>query len=261
MSTENSLSGKVAIITGAGQGIGEATALVFAKHGAKVVVVTRTEKNGQNTVDQINNAGGEAILVTGDIGNAEVVERSVEVAILQYGRVDIVVHNAASFINWPIEDYTAEDFDTIFAVNVKPCFLYTKLCAPYMRKQGAGRLLITSSVTGPKVAMHDWSCYSASKSGVNGYIRSAALELARDKITVNGVEPGYISSPQMQTLGNQEELRNMERFIPMGHAGTPEDIAYAMLFLATDEARYITGQTIVVDGGSTLPESPVFANA
>ncbi len=129
---------------------------------------------------------------------------------------------------------------------------------PLFSATGGGRLLFTSSVTGPRVAMPNTSYYAASKGGMNAFIRTAAIELARDGITVNGVEPGYILTPAMEVLADDEGQAQMAKYIPMGYIGDPADIAYAMLFLATSEARYITGQTIVVDGGSTLPESPAF---
>jgi 3-oxoacyl-[acyl-carrier protein] reductase len=133
----------------------------------------------------------------------------------------------------------------------------TQACLPHFRQQGGGRLLFTSSVTGPRVAMPGTSHYAMSKGGLNGFIRTAALEYARENITVNGVEPGYILTSAMSELGDEEELKAMGACIPQGHLGVPEDIANTMLFLASDEASYITGQTIVVDGGSTLPESQV----
>jgi 3-oxoacyl-[acyl-carrier protein] reductase len=251
------LSNKVAIVTGAGQGIGEGIATVFAEEGAKVVVATRTEKNGSETVEKIKSADGEAMLIVVDVGDADSGEQIVESTINAYGKVDIMVHNAASFLMGAIEDYTEEDMETSFSVNLKACIRLSAACLPHFKKQKSGRILITSSVTGPRVAYPGLSYYAATKSGVNGFIRNAALELARDGITVNGVEPGYIRTAAMELLTDEEGIKQMEYYIPAGHLGHVNDIAYAMLFLATEEARYITGQTIVVDGGSTLPESPI----
>lgn len=247
---------KVAIITGAGQGIGEGIATVFAEEGAKVVVATRTKKNGSETVEKIKQGGGEALLVVVDVGDENSARDIVEATIAEYGRVDIMVHNAASFLMGAIEDYTEEDMETAFSVNLKACFRLSAACIPHFKKQKSGRILITSSVTGPRVAYQGMSYYAASKGGVNAFIRNAALELARDGITVNGVEPGYIRTEAMELLTDEAGIKQMEYYIPAGHLGEPEDIAYSMLFLATEEARYITGQTIVVDGGSTLPETP-----
>ncbi|MGH8248567.1 MAG: SDR family oxidoreductase [Gammaproteobacteria bacterium] len=252
------LKGKVAIVTGSGQGIGESIAKVFADEGAKVVVATRTESRGKRTVDAIKKAGGDAMLLTVDIGDLEQARSVVDRTIKQYGRVDILVHNAASFLGGPVENYSEDDLETVLSVNLKACFRLSRACIPHMKKQGGGRLLFTSSVTGPRVAMPGTSYYAASKGGMNAFIRTASLELARDAITVNGVEPGYIHTPAMDLLADADGQKQMAKYIPLGYIGKPEDVAYAMLFLASDEAGYITGQTIVVDGGSTLPESPAF---
>ncbi|MBI2970132.1 MAG: SDR family oxidoreductase [Gammaproteobacteria bacterium] len=252
------LQNKVAIVTGAGQGIGAAIARVFANEGAKVVVATRTEARGKRTVDAITGAGGEAMLLTVDVGELAQASSVVEKTVQRYGRVDILVHNAASFLGGRLENYSEDDLETVLAVNLKACFRLSRACIPYMKKQGGGRLLFTSSVTGPRVAMPGTSYYAATKGGVNAFIRTVSLELARDRITVNGVEPGYIHTPAMDLLADAEGQKQMAKYIPLGYLGRPEDVAYAMLFLASDEAAYITGQTIVVDGGSTLPESPAF---
>ena len=252
------LQGKVAIVTGSGQGIGQAIARVFAAEGAKVVIATRTPAHGEATLKLIRDAGHEAVHFTADIGDAQQAAAVVEKAARHYGRLDILVHNAASFLGGPVESYSEEDLETVLALNLKACFRLSKACIPHLRKQGGGRLLFTSSVTGPRVAMPGTSYYAASKAGVNGFIRTAAIELARDAITVNGVEPGYIKTPAMDLLADAEGQKQMAKYVPMGYIGDPNDVAYAMLYLASDEARYVTGQTIVVDGGSTLPESPAF---
>ncbi len=252
------LKDKVAIITGAGQGIGEGIATIFAGEGAKVVVATRTEKNGRETVEQIEHAGGQAVLCVVDVGEVDSAREIVALALAEYGRVDVMVHNAASFLMGAIENFSEADMETAFSVNLKACFRLSAACIPHFRQQGGGRLLFTSSVTGPRVAMPGLAYYAASKGGVNAFIRTAALELARDHITVNGVEPGYIRTTAMELLTDEAGIREMESFIPTGHLGEPKDIACTMLFLASEEARYITGQTIIVDGGSTLPESPKF---
>ena len=251
------LTGKVAIVTGSGQGIGEGIAKVFARHGAKIVVATRSVGNGQETVDDIVAAGGEAMLVQCDVGLHEQVDAVVAETVAAYGRVDIGIHNAAIYPLHNIDDLTDEVIDQTLSVNMKAAVWLTQACVPHFRKQGGGRMIFTSSVTGPRVAMPGTSHYAMSKGGMNGFIRTAALEYARENITINGVEPGYILTAAMSALGGEEELKAMSQCIPLGKLGVPEDIAYTMLFLATDEASYLTGQTIVVDGGSTLPESQV----
>ncbi len=251
------LTGKVAIVTGAGQGIGEGIAKVFARQGAKVAVATRSAGNGQETVDDIVAAGGEAMLVQCDVGDHAQVDDVVAKTVAAYGRVDIGIHNAAVYPLHTIDELSDEVIDQTLSVNMKAAVWLTQACVPHFRQQGGGRMIFTSSVTGPRVAMPGTSHYAMSKGGMNGFIRTAALEYARDNITINGVEPGYILTAAMSALGSDEELKAMAECIPQGHLGVPEDIAYTMLFLATDEASYLTGQTIVVDGGSTLPESQI----
>ncbi|MEM7346287.1 MAG: SDR family oxidoreductase [Chloroflexota bacterium] len=252
------LQDKVVIVTGSGKGIGESIAKLFAAEGATVVVATLTAANGQATVDEIVAAGGIASLYQIDIGQVSAVQALVDDTVSRYGRLDVVVHNAGIYPHSPIETLPDEMLDQTLDVNLKACFWLTRAAVPHLRKQGGGRILITSSVTGPRVAMAGNAHYAASKGGVNGFIRTAALEFAKDNITVNGVEPGFITTAAMLEAGYDEEVKSLEQYIPMGKMGDPEDIAHPMLFLASDEARYITGQTIIVDGGSTLPESPVF---
>jgi 3-oxoacyl-[acyl-carrier protein] reductase len=255
------LKGKVALVTGAGQGIGEGIARCFAKAGASVLIATRTAANGQQVADSIVKEGGIASLLRTDIGKHEEANRAVAHAVDTYGHLDIVVHNAAVYPVIPIEQLSDEDLDRTLSVNLKAGFWLIQAALPHLRKRGGGRILFTSSVTGPNVAMPGTAHYAASKSGMNGLIRTAALEYARENITVNGVEPGYILTPAMAALGTEEEIAAMAKCIPLGKLGAPRDIANTMLFLASDEAAYITGQTIVVDGGSTLPESPIVLDA
>ena len=252
------LKDKVAIVTGGGQGIGRGIARVFAAEGARVMIATRTEKHGRSAVEEIAKAGGKAALCVADVGLLEDIKRAVADTIATFGQVDIMVHNAASFLGGPVEAYSETDMETVFAINLKACFRLSAECIPHFKRQKWGRLLFTSSVTGPRVAMPGTSYYAATKGGINAFIRTVALEVARDGITVNGVEPGYIRTAAMELLADEAGMAQMAKYIPLGYMGAPEDIAYAMLYLASDEARYVTGQTICIDGGSTLPESPVF---
>lgn len=253
------LQGRVALVTGGGRGIGAAIAQVFAEAGASVLIANRTGSAGEEVAAALRARGLAVQALACDIGRHDEAARAVAEAVRAFGALDIVVHNAAVNPWAAIEAMTDEQLEQTLAVNLKACFWLTQSALPHLRARGGGRLLFTSSVTGPRVAMPGSAHYAASKSGVNGFIRSAALEYAREGITVNGVEPGYIAKKGGSLLSNPEKAARIARHIPAGTLGAPEDIAYAMRFLASPAARYITGQTIVVDGGSTLPESPIFA--
>ncbi len=249
------LAGRVAIVTGSGRGIGRGIAERFAAEGARVCVATRTASAGEETVAAIHAAGGEAFLVAGDVGRMEVLEEIVGASVVRWGGLDIVVHNAAAFPFHRIVELPEDALEETLAVNLKAAFRLARLAVPYLERSRAGRLLFTSSVTGPRTAIPGLGHYAASKAGLNGFIRAAGLELARKGITVNGVEPGLIRTPALLTLGTETELEAMRREIPLGRFGEPAEIACAMLFLASDEGSYVTGQTIIVDGGGQLPEN------
>ena len=252
------LARKVAIVTGSGQGIGRAIAIAFAREGAVVVIATRTAAHGQETFRLIEAEGGKAILRQVDIADHDATRAMVDEAAAACGRLDIMVHNAAAFGRCSIEEMDHETLDRLFNVNVKACFTLTQASLPHMRKQGAGRIIVTSSVTGPKVSMPGSGAYATSKAAVTGFIHTAAIELAADNITVNAVEPGYIDTPGLSGLKARFGAERIAHFIPAKRLGRPEEIAGPMVFLASDEASYITGETIVVDGGARLPESPLF---
>ena len=250
------LKEKIAIVTGAGKGIGGGIARVFGSEGARVLVVDLDEKWGSKTVDSIREAGGEASLLKADVSKEEDMTQMAKTAVERYGRIDILCNNAGIFTHMArIEEMTLEDWDTILNVNLRGTFLSVKACVPQMIKQKYGRILITSSTTGNRTAIIGLSHYAASKGGINGFIRNIALELAEHNITVNGVEPGNIITEGMLEVVGEEWIKVNEAVIPMGHLGEPADIGHAMAFLASDAAKFITGQTIVVDGGQILPES------
>ncbi len=250
------LKGKVAIVTGAGKGIGGGIARVFASEGAKVLVADVDEQWGMKTVNKIKEIGGEASYIKVDVSKKDDVELMARTAVERYGRIDILCNNAGIFTNMArIEEMTEADWDKILNVNLRGTFLAVRACVPQMIRQKYGRILVTSSTTGNRTAIIGLSHYAASKGGINGFIRNVALELAEHNITVNGVEPGNILTEGMMEVVGQEYVRMNEAVIPMGRLGEPEDIGYAMTFLASDEAKYITGQTIIVDGGQILPES------
>ncbi len=250
------LENKVALVTGAGRGIGAGIAQVFAAAGAVTAVVTRTAVHGRETVDGIKASGGLASLTEADVGHRAQAERAVAETVERHGRLDILIHNAGICPAHPIEELPDAALDETLNVNLKAAFWLVQAALPHLRKAGGARILCTSSVTGPRVAAPGLAHYAASKAGLNGFIKTAALEFAKDNITVNGVEPGYVMTPAMAAYGD-ETVKAMAALIPMQAFGQPADVANAMLFLASDAAAYITGQTIIVDGGSTLPESQV----
>ncbi|EEG08602.1 SDR family oxidoreductase [Pseudogulbenkiania ferrooxidans] len=252
---EFDFSGRVVLVTGGAQGIGRGISTTFAAHGATVAIADLQQSRADDTASELCQAGGAVYSYKADLAQREEIVALIARIVRDCGRLDVVVHNAAYFPLTPLDDITPALLERTLAVNLSALFWITQAAKPLLLPQGKGRILVTSSVTGPRVAYPGLTHYAASKAGVNGFIRSAALELARSGITVNGVEPGMIRTPAMANLGDEALNTAIARGIPLGRLGEPADIAAAMLFLASDAASYITGQTIVVDGGATLPES------
>jgi 3-oxoacyl-[acyl-carrier protein] reductase len=250
------LANRIAIVTGGGLGIGRAIARRFGAEGAKVVVGTRTARDGESAVADIRDAGGEASLVVADIGTRAEATRLVEEAVRIYGGLDILLHNAAYCPSARIEDLTDEDLDRTIDVNLKACFWLTQAALPALKqsKEG-GRILITSSISGNHAAAKGLVHYSASKAGVTGFVRNLALELGRAGITVNAVEPGMIMTEKLSAPEMAPFFAMMPPRVPVGRLGTGDDIAGAMVYLASTEASYVTGQSILIDGGIALPSS------
>lgn len=247
------LKGKVAIITGSGKGIGEAIARQFAQSGAKVIVTSRSAGDIQRVVDSINGEGGEARGITADIGTTDGVASLVDTTLGHFHRLDILVHNAGIFPYDPIEKMSDESWQKVMDVNLNSAFHLSKACLEHLKVQGSGRILFTSSIQGNRAAVPGCAHYATSKAGLNGFIKAAALEFARYKITVNGVEPGLTLTAGVEQSIAAERREKMARSVPLNRWGTPAEVAGAMVYLASDEAAYITGQTIVIDGGATLP--------
>ena len=244
---------RVAIITGASAGIGRGITHIFAQEGAKIVTASRNIEAGERLVREVKDAGGDAIFVAADISRKLDNEKVAAAALERFGRIDILVHNAGIFWEVMLDDMTEDDWDRCHNLNLKGTLFSTQAVLPAMKRQKHGRILVTSSITGPKTGMPGFAHYGATKGGVNGFVRNAAVELAPHGITVNAVEPGNILTEGLADLG-EDYLTTMTKAIPLGKLGSPEDIAYAMAFLASDEAGWITGQTLTVDGGQTLPE-------
>lgn len=248
------LRGRVAIVTGAGRGIGRAIARKLADEGARVLVADLDPQVAEETAKLVTDAGGEARPHPVDVSRAGEVERMVEAAVAAWGGLHVLCSNAGIFPSGRIESLSEADWDRVMAINLKAAFFATKAALPHLRRAGSGRIVVTASITGPITGYPGWAHYGASKAGLMGFVRSAALEVAKAGITVNAVLPGNIMTEGMREQP-AEYIRETERDIPMGHLGDPSDIADAVLFLASDEARYVTGQGIVVDGGQILPES------
>ena len=247
------LPGKVALVIGAARGIGEGIAERFVEEGAKVVIADTEVEAGRDTARRL---GG--LFVETDISRLEHAERAVSTAIDGFGGLDILMQNAGIYPWTLIENISPSEWDKVLAVNLKGTFLAARAALPHMKAKGAGRMIFTSSITGPRVTSPGHGHYSASKAGINGFIKAAALEFSGYGITVNGIEPGNILTSGMQMHRSEDFIRSMEAAVPLGRLGTPRDIANCALFLASEEASYITGTTIVVDGGQTLPEGADF---
>jgi 3-oxoacyl-[acyl-carrier protein] reductase len=245
---------KSVIVTGGSKGLGRGIARVFAGEGAKVLVVSRQQEAGEQTVGEIVAAGGTASFFSADVSSWDDVEAMVKAAVDRHGGVDVLCSNAGIFPSARVEEMTSEEWDTVNSVNLKGTFFAVKACLPQIKKSSQGRILLTSSITGPITGYPGWAHYGATKAGMLGFMRTAAIEFAVDNITINAVMPGNIMTEGLDDIG-EDYLRRMEQSIPLGRLGKPEDVAHAMLFLASHEANYITGQTLVVDGGQTLPES------
>ncbi|MGF7111552.1 3-oxoacyl-[acyl-carrier protein] reductase [Pseudomonas laurylsulfatiphila] len=254
MREDFNFSGKTVLVTGGAQGIGRAIVEAFALRGARVMIADLRLAQAQALAAQLKEQACQVEAVDIDLADATAVSRLVHGLERDWERLDILIHNAGYFPLTSFAEITPPILERTLAVNLSALFWLTQAALPMFQRQGAGCVLVTSSVTGPRVAYPGLSHYAASKAGVNGFIRNAALELACHGVRVNGVEPGMIATPAMDNLGDDQVNGDIASRVPLGRLGCAEDIAGAMLFLASDLATYITGQTIVVDGGSTLPE-------
>lgn len=244
---------RVALVIGGARGIGEAIAERFRGEGAAVVVADTEVEAGRAAAARIG-----ARFVEADISRKDHAERAVAAALDAFGGLDILVQNAAIYPWTLIEDIEPEEWDAVLGVNLRGTYLAARAAVGPMKAKRYGRMVFTSSITGPRVTSPGHGHYSASKAGINGFIKAAALEFSGYGITVNGVEPGNILTEGVKTHRTPAFIKSMEDAVPLGRLGTPKDIADAVLFLASDEAGYITGTTLVVDGGQTLPEGKDF---
>ncbi|MBU2326107.1 MAG: SDR family oxidoreductase [Alphaproteobacteria bacterium] len=243
---------RIVIVTGAAIGIGNAAARAFAALGDHVVVTDILEKQGQETVEAITAAGGSAEFHVYDVRSTDATDRLVADVEARHGRIDVIVANAGIAHRTPLAALTDEKWDLTFDIDLKGIFRLVRAAAPGMRQRRSGSIIALSSIMGVAYGWDEHVHYSAAKSGVVGLVRGLAVEMAREGVRVNGIAPGYIRTAQLLSEENSLGPAGAEKaaeFIPMGRLGTPEDIADVAAFLASDNARYMTGQVLVVDGG------------
>ncbi len=246
-----SIKGRSVVVTGASKGIGKGIARVFANQGARVMVVARGAEAAAATAKEL---GGGAQSFSADVTDFASLQAMAKATAEAFGGIDILCANAGIFPQVKIEDMDPDEWDQVLGTNLKGNFLSVKACLPYLKKSNQGRVVLTSSITGPITGFPGWAHYGASKSGQLGFMRTACIELAKYGITINAVMPGNVVTEGLEDLG-EDYLKTMAASVPLKKLGRVEDIGNAALFLASKEANYITGQTIVVDGGQTVPES------
>ena len=247
----DSLAGSTVIVTGGSKGIGKGIAKRFGKAGFNVLVVSRHLAEAEKTAGEI---GPNASAYAADVSDLDACKAMAATALERYGAIDVLCANAGIFPAAKLDVMTTADFDHVMTTNLRSTFACVSAVLPHMKGKKWGRIVVTSSITGPITGYPGWAHYGASKAGQLGFIRTAAIELAPFGITINAVMPGNIRTEGLDGLG-ADYLAKMEGSIPMKRLGSVEDIANAALFFASKEAAYITGQNIVVDGGQVLPES------
>jgi 3-oxoacyl-[acyl-carrier protein] reductase len=250
------LEGKIAIVIGAARGIGSGVVEVFLEEGARVVLVDVEEALGRATAEALA-AKGEVAFHRADTASRADMQAMVEAVLARHGRIDVLCQVAGIYPDHLIEAIAEEEWDRVLAVNLKGPFLAIQACLPAMKARRYGRIVLTSSITGPRVAFPGHAHYASSKAGMIGLIRSAALEAAPWGITVNGVEPGNVETENLRRERGPAHMELMARAVPLGRLATPREIGQACAFLASDHAAYITGTTILLDGGQILPEAKV----
>lgn len=253
------LAGKVAIVAGGTKGLGAAIAERMAGEGAKVLIAGRDEKSGAALAAKIVGAGGIAKFQRADMAELDAGPSLVATALKEWGALHILAYNAGIFPQSNLIDMPPEEWDRTMAVNLRGAMLAVKACLPEMTKRRYGRIVLTSSITGPRVAVPGWTHYAASKGGLNGFMRAAAVELGPLGITINAIEPGNVYNSAGENAFPAERRAIVKSVIPLGRIGEPDDIGWAAVYLASDEAKYVTGQSLIVDGGQILPEWPLDA--
>lgn len=246
------LSDRVALVTGAGGGIGAATSRVLAENGADVIVTDVVDEIEEVAAD-IESTGSRAIAQTMDVTDSTEVETVVEAGLAEFGRLDILANVAGIFPTHTLEEMGEEDWRNVLDINLNGTYNCTQAALPAMREQNYGRIINISSAAGGQIGWsNDLSHYAASKGGVLGFTRSAALDVAQHGVTMNAIVPGLIDTGAPQAVATEEELQGGIQMTAFGRMGDPEEIANAVAFLGSEEASYITGAKLVVDGGYTL---------
>ena len=246
------LEGKVAIITGGARGQGATEARMFAQEGAKVVIGDIRDDLGMQVEAEIRELGGEAVYLHLDVTSDDDWQRAIETAEQQFGKVDVLVNNAAIVLRKDIEETTADDWDNIMEINAKGVFLGTKAVIPAMRRAGGGSIINISSISG--LVSIGPPAYIATKGAVRLFTKSTAIQYASENIRANSIHPGSVDTDmRREGMGDQtpEEIQARIDNIPLGRVGTTEDISYGALFLASDESSFMTGSELVIDGGYT----------
>lgn len=245
------LQDEVAIITGGGTGIGRGVAKVFAKEGAKVVVVGRRKDLLDQTIAQITQEGGVAVALEGDVSNSSQIIQLVEKVVSNFGKVDILVNNAGVYMPNDAATATEQEWDTVMAIDLKGVWLCSKACLPHMVKQGGGKIINIASIAG-LVGFEGSAAYCAAKGAVINLTREMALDYGSKHINVNAIAPGVIDTDMTKPfLENEDAKKSFLEKTPIGRVGVPEDIAFAALYLASGESDFVSGHTLVVDGGWT----------
>jgi 3-oxoacyl-[acyl-carrier protein] reductase len=246
-----SLVGRSVVVTGGSKGIGKGIARVFAQWGAKVAIVARHADQAEAAAGEI---GHGAFGLAGDVTSLASMESAMKAVAAKNGGIDVLCANAGIFPQARLEEMTSEQWDEVMDTNLKGTFHAVKAAVPYLKKSDQGRIVLTSSITGPVTGFPGWTHYGATKAGQLGFMRTACIELAKYGITVNAVMPGNIVTEGLIGMG-EDYQKTMAASIPLKKLGSVEDIGHAALYFASKEAGYVTGQTLIVDGGQILPES------
>jgi 3-oxoacyl-[acyl-carrier protein] reductase len=248
------LTDQVAVVTGGARGIGRGIASVLAAEGARIVIADLDGAEARRAAGELVEGGAEVLAVPADVSDRASVDAMAAAALAAYGRIDILAANAGIYPSTKLAAIDDAVWDRVMAINVKGALHALQACTPAMLARGYGRVVLTSSITGPVTGQVGFAHYGASKAAMLGLMRSAAVELATSGVTVNAVMPGNIETPGLAETSDEHQ-RLMFSSIPMGRFGTAEEVGWAVRFLASPEAGYVTGQTLIVDGGQVLPEA------